>query len=215
MLHTSINTGTVSVNDVQCHSCELCCRILTWDQLQEPSSRPLYLKHSPKFHRDDDNNNNDRKPLWHWSFVTWLMSVSILIHVNVQFVHKVVHAPDSLVFLYFDGTGRVMLPLSFFFIFLWRVPWRRYDRIWVSFEITMSLVVRVVWAWKTTPSKLNWDTSSEHNWDFTSQQHWDTTKSQCYWGTTEIQHIHNTSETQYQWHQSDPDYCHCECNSLK
>lgn len=118
------------------------------------------------------------------SSVTWFRSVSVFIHVNVQFVHKVVHAPDSLVFLYFDGTRRVMLPLSFFFIFLWRVPWRRYDRIWVSFEITMSLVVRVVWAWKTTPSKLNWD--------FTSLQHWNTTKSQCYWDTTHSQHIWNT-----------------------
>ncbi len=44
-------------------------------------------------------------------------------------------------------TVQAKLPLSFFLIFLCRVPCLRYDRIWVSFEITMSLVVRVVWAW--------------------------------------------------------------------
>lgn len=47
------------------------------------------------------------------------------------------------------GVAALTLPLSFFLSFLCRVPCRRYDRIWVSLEITMSLVVRVVWAWKT------------------------------------------------------------------
>lgn len=51
------------------------------------------------------------------------------------------------------GVVVLKLPLSFFLSFLCRVPCRRYDRIWVSFEITISLVVRVVWAWKTGYNK--------------------------------------------------------------
>lgn len=156
--HAHKDTKTVSV--INTHHCSfvLCCQKLTWYQLQGLSSHPFSLKHSP------NHDTLAGKSSEYISLVTQVLSVLVFIHGVGQVLHD---APDVSVRLYFGGTESVVLPLSFFFIFLWRVPWRRYDRIWVSFEITMSLVVRVVWAWNTTASQLKWDKSLKQHSDIT------------------------------------------------